>query len=472
MYQEHLNRASFSKRASPSKDRLPNLHRPGPFCHTCQLNQQVIVNLLSTYLPPPEHPEYKQRVKNLPQYKESLYTRYPPLCEACRPAVEEEIQHKDQMARRKALGGWLKGGKERQRRVSGTPGLKEKIIVESIHWRIRGVLWLSFSFVSIASLILELMHYPTLSRLPSLPAYVLPILIFVSLLWTAWDPTYLQVQKAQLQGRDVRVHGKRNYIICQMTAWFSRLVFSITIALQHRQIQIMPGVLQQYRFHLALGLTIEIIALLGRFLFLQIQHPPPIRLIDTHSHLNTLSRSATPATSASQSSTPITTSFPKLTEHDLLASLTLSSKPVMTPPNPVFGLPSLGSSASMPLITKDDDAMDWSPIDDEPGVKRKAKEAEDSSSWLRPQRFFAPEKPTGLENLFARTRLDDDDMMVDQPPPPSRLSFSAMLKRGKQWWIPILITVLSMLFAYLGFLLIRRRAVVRAYYDAQTHAEL
>jgi hypothetical protein len=32
----------------------------------------------------------------------------------------------------------------------------------------------------------------------------------------------------------------------------------------------------------------------------------------------------------------------------------------------------------------------------------------DDGSWLRPQRFFAPERPTGLEGLFAKTQLLDE----------------------------------------------------------------
>lgn len=41
----------------------------------------------------------------------------------------------------------------------------------------------------------------------------LPFLVIISLLWTAWDPTYSAFRKAQLQGRDVRVKGKREYIV-------------------------------------------------------------------------------------------------------------------------------------------------------------------------------------------------------------------------------------------------------------------
>ena len=69
--------------------------------------------------------------------------RYPPVCETCLPAVEDEIRKKDAMARTQALGGWLKEtkGKARQRRVSATLQEREKVSRELFAWRIRGLLW-------------------------------------------------------------------------------------------------------------------------------------------------------------------------------------------------------------------------------------------------------------------------------------------------------------------------------------------
>ncbi|KAH6916884.1 Ima1 N-terminal domain-containing protein [Coprinopsis sp. MPI-PUGE-AT-0042] len=477
MHEEQLNRLNFAKRASPSKDQLPNLQRSGPFCHNCQTNQMLIMNLMSNYLPPPESPEYNQRLKQLPVYKESLYSRYPPVCDNCRPAVEEEMQNKEQMARRKALNGWLKGGKERQRQVSGTraAAVKDKIVVKSLHWRIRGALWFASAAVSISSLVLGLFGHSTISRLHWSLSPMLPLLVIASLLWTAWDPTYLVTQRAHLQGRDVRIQGKRNYIICQMVTWASRLAFSISILLQQRGITLLPILAKQPFLYLSFALCIELLALLAYPLFMRVQHPPPIRLIDTHSHLSNLSntRSNTPATSSSQNSSPITTSVPKLGEHDLLASLSLSSKPVLTPPpsktskpNPIFGMPSFGSSTSLratappslePRVKReeDEDAMDWSPTSEEPPRQLRAHVSEDSSTWLRPQRFFAPEKPTGLENIMARTlRLDDDLMQVD-PQEPS--SIPAILKNWRQWYLPVLFTICAMLAASCAFWLIRLR---------------
>lgn len=68
MQDESLNRRSFARRgecwnalrtlqysntcpASPSKDRLPTMYGKGPFCHACQTNQMLIINLLANYLP-------------------------------------------------------------------------------------------------------------------------------------------------------------------------------------------------------------------------------------------------------------------------------------------------------------------------------------------------------------------------------------------------------------------------------------
>lgn len=88
----------------------------------------------------------------LPDYRNSLHIRYPPVCEKCLPAVEEEIRSKDSMARTKALGGWLKQskGKEKQRKVSGSSKQREKLGVQLAAWKIRGCLWVFTLLVGIA----------------------------------------------------------------------------------------------------------------------------------------------------------------------------------------------------------------------------------------------------------------------------------------------------------------------------------
>lgn len=51
----------------------------------------------------------------------------------------------------------------------------------------------------------------------------------------------------------------------------------------------------------------------------------------------------------------------------------------------------------------DDDERDPDAMDIDPASPAKRPSNNDDGSWLRPQRFFAPEEPTGLETLFART---------------------------------------------------------------------
>lgn len=50
--------------------------------------------------------------------------------------------------------------------------------------------------------------------------------------------------------------------------------------------------------------------------------------------------------------------------------------------------------------------MDWTPTNPSP-VKVKNAVSDDDGAWLRPQRFFPPEHPTGLESLLANTKLED-----------------------------------------------------------------
>ena len=101
----------------------------------------------------------------------------------------------------------------------------------------------------------------------------------------------------------------------------------------------------------------------------------------------------------------------------------------------MFGVPSLNAPGNSPQTqgtaqvadydsdedddvikprTHDPDAMDWEPAvptnRTSPHQQRTRNSPQrDEGIYLRQQRFFAPEQPTGLENLFMRTRLVDSD---------------------------------------------------------------
>jgi len=156
---------------------------------------------------------------------------------------------------------------------------------------------------------------------------------------------------------------------------------------------------------------------MGSAYILRIQQPPAIRLVDTSAHRFDKSRSGTPAprSNTPRASTPVASKFPTmLPEHDILSSLSLSSNPVISNPRPVFGLPSLNGSKPSTRAQKEpnEDEMDWTPTNPESSTptfgKRPA--TSDSENWLRPQKFFAPEKPTGLEGLLESARIQDEPM--------------------------------------------------------------
>jgi hypothetical protein len=131
---------------------------------------------------------------------------------------------------------------------------------------------------------------------------------------------------------------------------------------------------------------------------LRTRRPPQVRLLDTSSARGRLSAeplSRQGSDSSSRYGSPAPAPAPVPVEADFLAALSLSGRPVL-PHNPVFGTPSL--HAPPPA---DEDAMDWAPTHPAPA------RAADDGSWLRPQRFFAPEQPTGLESLLARTGLSE-----------------------------------------------------------------
>jgi hypothetical protein len=149
--------------------------------------------------------------------------------------------------------------------------------------------------------------------------------------------------------------------------------------------------------------------------------------------------------SESRTTTPIVPKFPAISEHDALLSLSLSSSPVITHVNPIFGLPSLPGPATVPKEEPNGDEMDWTPTNPEPSssMSQSQRAAESDNNWLRPQRFFAPEKPTGLEGLFESARIQDEPM----PFHGNDQSRSHSLANQLSKWGPLYILCLALLVA-------------------------
>ncbi|TRM60179.1 Ima1 N-terminal domain-containing protein [Schizophyllum amplum] len=411
MHEESLNSRAFSKRASPSKDRFPTQYGAAQFCHTCQTNQTLLNRMLSNYLPSEDSPDYKAKLAALPQYQAYAERKFPPLCATCAPAVEALIQQREQMARSHALSAWAKKskGKQRAQISSGHKAPQKALSKQLAMWRLRGLLYCATTIAFIVGDTLAGLGYAPYHHLALLWP-VLPLLVFVSIWYTAWDPTYASFRRAQVQGQEVKLRGRRTHISLQLLAWLSRLITSCLIALarvkpQHDHLHLLdhPNWSQSIIYFRVLA-AIELSVLVASCFVPRLTRPPTIRLIDTK---RPLSR----APSVAPTSVPLNGGF---TEPDLLAGLSLSSAPSMPPAAStskssaahVFGLPSFGPQRATPTIDEDEMAMDWTPTD--PAAARRQRREEDDGTYIRPQRFFAPEHPTGLEGLLEKTRIDDD----------------------------------------------------------------
>jgi hypothetical protein len=97
---------------------------------------------------------------------------------------------------------------------------------------------------------------------------------------------------------------------------------------------------------------------------------------------------------------------------------------------------------------EDDDAMDWTPTIPSPAKARKILNDDDDGSWVRPQRFFPPERPTGLESLFASTKLDDRDQRPSSAAHPTHTP-TALHFVMRWWWAGA--TLILVPLAALGF---------------------
>ncbi|KAK7694769.1 hypothetical protein QCA50_001957 [Cerrena zonata] len=449
MHDETMNAKSFAKRASSRKDRLPSSYGDTShlFCETCKRNQQMLSGMLSAYLPDPSDTKrYADALAEMPDYVERMQRRYTPVCEECLPNVEAEIRRRDEMARTRALGAFLKDSRGNdKRRLVETQARKDKFEKSLFVWKIRGCLWAITFLDSLGFHGQVAAGYALRIPLSALP--VIPVLSLFSIAWTAWDPTYAIVKRSQLQGRVMRQKRKHEYNILQTFAWFSRLVASIILVLPRfisswDYSYFQEPIPTRTRIFSFMFCLLELLILARSIFALRIQRPPAVHLRDDASHRPTRF-GLSPSPTMSRGSTPSSS----LVEPDLLGPLSISNKPRgagssnIPISHPIFGLPSFpnlrptessnDTNADENAMDEEDDfstgrradddsdsdAMDWTPTNT-PAQKNKRKgkaKAADDGSWLKPQRFFPPEEPTGLEHLFEKTitLVDDDSPMRD-----------------------------------------------------------
>ncbi|KAJ2395416.1 hypothetical protein GGI23_004310 [Coemansia sp. RSA 2559] len=121
MYQE----APTARRPVPVADAAPQA-----FCTTCQRNQELVRQILASYLPDEDDPEHASRVAGADEYARALRRRYPLVCRACQRTVDQRLQEQAQWLCRRQLAGALARSSER---VLGPhtllPSLRRKPVV-------------------------------------------------------------------------------------------------------------------------------------------------------------------------------------------------------------------------------------------------------------------------------------------------------------------------------------------------------
>ncbi|KAI5480396.1 hypothetical protein MNV49_000971 [Pseudohyphozyma bogoriensis] len=397
-----------------------------PFCRTCLSNQSLQVHLLASFPSSSDSEDDSDSDTHkpphlLPDYLASLDSRYPLVCANCQPAVEDAIREKDYKAKAEALGWRLrlsrmgKEKNERERRKAQSARAWEWWAM-GVVWRIRGVLWwCSHAGLVVLWTAVALTPGAFLEQSPSSwPLY----LAATSFFWTFWNPTWDRARKERARGRKPEVVGKTTFIIVQALSFVLRFCLAVAYRLQ------LLGDLETIQRVFLSSLVFSVAAFSVSLTTLHVKSPVHVRLTSNRS----LSRG---------------TSVAPIDPLDQVADLSLTPRgsPQSTPPstlrrrgkprpplpNPAFGVPAFPSSiAQQHLYTNGngndetemdvgysdneaDVSMDWEPTPP-PSALRGGRRNTSPNLTLAPQRFFAPQQPSGLEEILAKgLRVSDDD---------------------------------------------------------------
>ncbi|PVF94500.1 hypothetical protein CPB86DRAFT_788989 [Serendipita vermifera] len=388
MYDAQANISSFSRKGTPSKAAIPTSIEQSIFCHECTVNQTLVTNMLANYLPLPSDPNYEALLATLPEYRASLETRYPIVCERCAPLVEEKLLKKERMAKSKALGGWLDANTKQRitSRRPSAPARNGSIVKQQREkpWQVR--LWMLQGLFYASSTVWVAVSYiygMSKARAPPIrPPH--PILVISSLLWTFWNRAWLQVRRAQSRGLSKRITGRKESMRIQFVIWLSRLSMSVLVSLWGSKVT--EGT---YGSFLAVEVAFGLLAMIT----LKVVEPPPI-ILSRHS-------------STAVKKAPVKPRSSLMPSESFIAS---TPKPEV----PTFGAPSLVSRAS--TTNTPGEEMDWTP-------QANLSLFEDDAFTLKPGRLGTA--PTGLESLFAGTSFLGDSLNNsnnEEPPSRSRRS--------------------------------------------------
>ncbi|TIB93543.1 hypothetical protein E3Q18_04458 [Wallemia mellicola] len=153
-----------------------------PFCNSCSTNQTLIYSLLSNY-----DNDNDDDLTGYNNYKNSIESRYPPICSNCQIIVNQTINKRNYKAKTKALGQWL------EKSASLNDGSSNTLRNTTFNG---------------------------------------PLAIPLSILYSFWDPTWLKVHNIRSKGQSLVLTGKRFWIQSQFIIWLERSLLLGSLAFQ------------------------------------------------------------------------------------------------------------------------------------------------------------------------------------------------------------------------------------------------
>ena len=327
----------------------------------------------------------------------SLQERYPAVCEACAPGVQARLQRNNYLAKSTALGHWLNTSPT-QAVKSANPLLS---YLQLFVWMLRGCLWISASVSMLfwhvvgaycpavqqicqheqfsASLshsscdTFGVLTLPIMTKMYALLRSWLPITI-LGALWTPYGALLIRQPQAKLNGRE-------EYIKLQIFIQVLRLINVYVLSRLALSVDIYG------RIQACLAL-LSVLHLLASFFMLSVSNPVKLNLRDTSSDLKdyVAQRRESPLDEVIFEPLPPSRPSSDQAHHEDTMDWQASDSP---------------TQPSLPLTT--------SPFSRLASTKLHIP----TTIPLARQKFFAPEKPTGLESLFsAAVRLDDEPLLV------------------------------------------------------------
>ena len=156
--QEAPTPKQFLRFASPPPfaERPPSPSAESVFCPTCVKNQTIVHEILSSYLPDEDSPDYERYLNSYSAHQEELEQRYPPVCASCAPRAREKIKRAGYVAKTDHLRRMMDLTRQgRIREISWSAW--KRLLIQLVGWTwwltiMIQVLWHASSVLSIIDL--------------------------------------------------------------------------------------------------------------------------------------------------------------------------------------------------------------------------------------------------------------------------------------------------------------------------------